>query len=337
MQTANGDPSWTLLDRLGTTAAQAVGGSVTQLSTFDDWGNQSFETIGWNAAVNYTGETTDAGYGLNNYYARTYDPTTGSWMAQDSWRGLLAEPQTLSRYAYVNNSPATLVDALGNKPYDPPMRVNGKNADGWVYVETPPTTGTVISIGDDDDDDDDGGGGEAADPSDNDSAVSETHSNPCKGAGKFQVCQNNGAYNEDIDSCLENPITAQVCELLLTLATLGAIKGISGAAPRIIAVEQAPAAIAPAVSTPKLQNLIANIFKGASNPSRVGDGTLMAALKEEARTGLPVGGKFHTGKATDTINGLKNFLKNNPGAPASERELAQSYIDQITKAMKGEY
>lgn len=150
LQAGNGDPSWTLLDRLGTTAAQAVGGSVAQLSTFGDWGNQSFDTIGWNSAVSYTGEITDAGYGLNNYYSRSYDPTSGSWMSQDSWRGLLTEPQSLSRYAYVNNSPATLVDALGNKPYDPPMQVAGKNADGWVYVEPPVSTGTVISIGGDD-------------------------------------------------------------------------------------------------------------------------------------------------------------------------------------------
>jgi RHS repeat-associated protein len=86
---------------------------VTQLSTFDDWGNQSFDTIGWNSAVNYTGETTDPGYGLNNYYSRAYDPTTGSWMSQDSWRGLLADPQSLGRYAYVDNGPTTRQDLLG--------------------------------------------------------------------------------------------------------------------------------------------------------------------------------------------------------------------------------
>jgi RHS repeat-associated protein len=114
LQTADGmDASWALLDELGTTAAQAVGGSVAQLSTFDDWGIQSFDTIGWNSAVNYTGETTDAGYGLNNYYSRTYDPTTGSWMSQDSWRGLLTEPQTAARYGYVTNSPSTFSDYLG--------------------------------------------------------------------------------------------------------------------------------------------------------------------------------------------------------------------------------
>ncbi|KQP57017.1 hypothetical protein ASF51_03815 [Agreia sp. Leaf283] len=114
LQTADGrDASWALLDGLGTTAAQAVGGSVAQLSTFDDWGNQSFDTIGWNSAVNYTGETTDPGYGLNNYYSRTYDPTTGTWMSQDSWRGLLSEPQSLSRYAYVDNGPTSRQDLLG--------------------------------------------------------------------------------------------------------------------------------------------------------------------------------------------------------------------------------
>ena len=113
LQTGAGEPSWALLDGLGTTAAQAVGGSVTQLSTFDDWGTQSFDTIGWTSAVYYTGETTDAGYGLNSYYSRTYDPTTGSWMSQDSWRGLLAEPQTIARYAYVGINPASLWDILG--------------------------------------------------------------------------------------------------------------------------------------------------------------------------------------------------------------------------------
>ncbi|MDN4640372.1 DUF6531 domain-containing protein [Agreia sp. PsM10] len=114
LQTADGkDASWALLDGLGTTAAQAVGGSVAQLSTFDDWGNQSFDTIGWNSAVNYTGETTDPGYGLNNYYSRSYDPTTGSWMSQDSWRGLLTQPQTAARYSYVTNSPTTFSDYLG--------------------------------------------------------------------------------------------------------------------------------------------------------------------------------------------------------------------------------
>jgi YD repeat-containing protein len=53
LQTADGkDASWALLDRLGTAAAQAVGGSVTQLSTFDDSGNQSFDTTGWDSAAN---------------------------------------------------------------------------------------------------------------------------------------------------------------------------------------------------------------------------------------------------------------------------------------------
>jgi RHS repeat-associated protein len=133
LQTADGkDASWALLDGLGTTAAQAVGGSVTQLSTFDDWGNQSFDTIGWNSAVNYTGETTDAGYGLNNYYSRTYDPTTGSWMSQDSWRGLHTAPQTSARYAYVTNNPMSQQDLLGFM--SPDSMEKHANANNCTYV-----------------------------------------------------------------------------------------------------------------------------------------------------------------------------------------------------------
>jgi RHS repeat-associated protein len=133
LQTADGkDASWALLDGLGTTAAQAVGGSVTQLSTFDDWGNQSFDTIGWSSAVNYTGETTDTGYGLNNYYSRSYDPTTGSWMSQDSWRGLLDAPQTLGRYAYVINNPVSSQDILGYM--SPDSMEKHANANNCTFV-----------------------------------------------------------------------------------------------------------------------------------------------------------------------------------------------------------
>ncbi|MDN4640552.1 RHS repeat-associated core domain-containing protein [Agreia sp. PsM10] len=104
---------WDLLDRLGSTSAQAVGGSVTQLANFADYGTQNFETDGWDTTTNYTGQTTDPGLGLNTYLTRTYDPTTGAWLQQDKWRGLLEQPQTLSRYAYVTNNPTSDTDLLG--------------------------------------------------------------------------------------------------------------------------------------------------------------------------------------------------------------------------------
>jgi RHS repeat-associated protein len=104
---------WDLLDRLGSTSAQAVGGSVTQLANFADYGTQNFETDGWDTTTNYTGQTTDPGLGLNTYLTRTYDPTTATWLQQDSYRGLLTEPQSVNRYAYVIGNPTTFIDNLG--------------------------------------------------------------------------------------------------------------------------------------------------------------------------------------------------------------------------------
>ncbi|MET3566271.1 RHS repeat-associated protein [Leifsonia sp. 563] len=113
---ANGEATWDLLDRLGSTVAGATGASITQLSSYDDWGAQQFETTGWSAPENFTGETTDPTQGLNHYYARAYDPSAAAWTSQDPWHGLLVRPQSLNRYAYVENNPATLTDLLGFAP-----------------------------------------------------------------------------------------------------------------------------------------------------------------------------------------------------------------------------
>ena len=112
--TANGDATWDLLDRLGSTVAGAVGASITQLSSYDDWGAQQFETTGWSAPANFTGETTDPTQGLNHYHARTYDPTTGSWTSTDPVHGLLTQPRALHRYAYAWANPSSNLDVDGN-------------------------------------------------------------------------------------------------------------------------------------------------------------------------------------------------------------------------------
>ncbi|MDR6973167.1 RHS repeat-associated core domain-containing protein [Leifsonia shinshuensis] len=111
----NGEATWDLLDRLGSTVAGARGASITELSSYEDWGAQQFETTGWSSPLNFTGETTDPTQGLNHYHARTYDPAAASWTSADPWHGLLAQPQSLHRYAYVENNPASDVDVLGFK------------------------------------------------------------------------------------------------------------------------------------------------------------------------------------------------------------------------------
>lgn len=112
--TEDGTATWDLLDRLGSTVAGASGGSITQLSSYDDWGAQRFETGAWSAGENFTGESADPTEGLNHYYARSYDPAAAVWTSADPYRGLLTQPQSLHRYAYAWNNPSTNIDLLGN-------------------------------------------------------------------------------------------------------------------------------------------------------------------------------------------------------------------------------
>ena len=111
---ATREATWDLLDRLGSTVAGTTGASITQLSSYDDWGAQQFETAGWSAPENFTGEATDPTQGLNHYYARTYDPSAATWTSQDPWRGTTDEPRSQHRYGYVWNNPTSNLDIDGN-------------------------------------------------------------------------------------------------------------------------------------------------------------------------------------------------------------------------------
>jgi hypothetical protein len=42
-----------------------------------------------------------------------------TWTAADTWRGLLSQPKSLSRYVFVESSPITHVDVGGHRIGDP--------------------------------------------------------------------------------------------------------------------------------------------------------------------------------------------------------------------------
>jgi RHS repeat-associated protein len=109
--------TWELTDALGSVIAQAAGDRITQTATYDPWGVADLsQTAGWDADHGYTAQTGDTGLGLTFFYARTYDPTTGTFTTLDPWDGLLTEPETLNTYAYVLNDPLTTIDVLGYWP-----------------------------------------------------------------------------------------------------------------------------------------------------------------------------------------------------------------------------
>jgi hypothetical protein len=85
----------------------------------------------------------------------------------------------------------------------------------------------------------------------------------------------------------------------------------------------------PPVSDRSLANLVDNLYKGTTNPNRVGNGTTMDAVRNELLTGQPTGGAFHSVKAQETMNGLTNWLSRNPNASYGDRLIAQSLVDEL--------
>ena len=65
--------------------------------------------------VQYTGAIYDSSTGLLYLNARFYDPETGIFTSQDTYRGERDEPVTWHLYAYCANDPVNFVDPSGNK------------------------------------------------------------------------------------------------------------------------------------------------------------------------------------------------------------------------------
>ncbi|MFJ2370894.1 RHS repeat domain-containing protein [Microbacterium sp. NPDC087665] len=107
---------WVLGDMRNATATADAGGQITDLVDYADFGGADYESTGWGSLVGNDGQPGDATLGLDHYYARDYDTVTGTWVQPDEWRGLLVRPQSLNRFAYVENSPVAFSDYLGYLP-----------------------------------------------------------------------------------------------------------------------------------------------------------------------------------------------------------------------------
>ncbi|EHR51373.1 hypothetical protein SacmaDRAFT_3144 [Saccharomonospora marina XMU15] len=91
----------------------------------------------------------------------------------------------------------------------------------------------------------------------------------------------------------------------------------------------------PQVANPKLQNLVNNLYKGTTNPNRVGNGTTMDAIRNELATGVPTGGRMHTTKGQETLNGLNKWLRRNKDGDYYDRLVAQSLADELSLVLRG--
>ncbi|TXI96476.1 MAG: RHS repeat-associated core domain-containing protein [Aquabacterium sp.] len=142
VKSGDDEARWALLDRLGSVVAEATGAEGTDISelvSYAEHGEPSFESVGYQNPYGFTGQPQDGGTGRVSFGSRDYDPQTASWFAPDEWPGLLVAPQSLNRYAYVLGNPVTFADLGGFRPYEPGYSVT-KNGSGWQYQKQAPKT-----------------------------------------------------------------------------------------------------------------------------------------------------------------------------------------------------
>jgi len=112
-------------DGLGSLVALTnASGQVVERYRYDSFGtptilNADNNTLSCSAFGNpylFTGREYDCESGLHYFRARYDDPKTGRFLQEDPFLGILPYPQTLNRYPYVTNNPATLIDPTGQNP-----------------------------------------------------------------------------------------------------------------------------------------------------------------------------------------------------------------------------
>jgi hypothetical protein len=92
----------------------------------------------------------------------------------------------------------------------------------------------------------------------------------------------------------------------------------------------------PQASQPgKLQNIIHNLFAHYGQPGTAGDGTTMAAVRNEILTETPTGGKWHLAKAWESIFGLNSVISDQATNPA-DRTLAEQIRADLVDALMGQ-
>jgi RHS repeat-associated protein len=101
------------VDGLGTIRAITdATGTVTSTYRTDEWGVTTAATGSSTQPFRFAGEAQDA-TGLTFLRSRYYDPSLGRFLSRDTWAGTVVRPDTLNRYAYAGDNPASRRDPSG--------------------------------------------------------------------------------------------------------------------------------------------------------------------------------------------------------------------------------
>ena len=104
-----------LLDGNGDVRALAdEAGNVTDTYRFDAFGIKLIQTGNTKNPYGYRAEGTDELTGFVYLRARYMNPTTGTFISEDTFGGVLSSPITLNRYAYAGQNPIGNIDPSGH-------------------------------------------------------------------------------------------------------------------------------------------------------------------------------------------------------------------------------
>ncbi|GAA5039764.1 hypothetical protein GCM10025738_30750 [Microbacterium fluvii] len=296
-------------------------GTVLGSQTFSEFGTPTSSAGSIDTPFGFTGNWTDAETGFVHLRARDYDPDTGQFINVDPALDTTKQP-----YTYAGNNPVQYTDNTGLDFWSDLGTNLAAFGAGVLNGATFGLSGLIMS------------------------AV-------IPGYDCF-VQENQGFYAAgDVVGMVASTVAVSVVSAGgLGAAALGARVAVSAAAkvgagavrsavrittakslPRVAATTSSRnlALSTPKVASGKLQNLVDNLYKGTANPNRVGSGTTMDAVRSELSTGVATGGKMHSTKAQESVNGLQNWLKKNPDASYSDRLVAQSLLDDLRDALGG--
>ncbi|HKS80569.1 MAG TPA: RHS repeat-associated core domain-containing protein [Candidatus Acidoferrales bacterium] len=151
---SSGAVNYYYTDQLGSIVTITDGnGTPCYEATFTPYGQEMPTSLSWTCSTNYkfTGYERDSETGLDYAFARYYSPRLGRFMSADPLAGDLTDPQSLNRYAYVENNPDTFMDPLGLARCVLPdgtvsWSINKRacKEEGGTWQPDPPPPGTIF-------------------------------------------------------------------------------------------------------------------------------------------------------------------------------------------------
>jgi RHS repeat-associated protein len=110
----SGNVYYYFVDAIGSTRVVTdASGNTCFDADYYPYGQENDYNTSCSPTYKFTGYEYDSETGNYYAYARYYDPRRGRFMSPDPLGGVVGNPQSMNRYAYVVNNPTTLVDPLG--------------------------------------------------------------------------------------------------------------------------------------------------------------------------------------------------------------------------------